>query len=110
VDTTPIEELERVGLALSSQVWNLSSLAKLNAAFTREMVHGTDEIRGALASVLARLKEVSDHITRILEDANSSEEAIDSASQSFDSIENSVTGMERRFNSIRFLHREREKS
>lgn len=106
MDTTPIEELERVGLALSSQVWNLSSLAKLNAGFTREMVHGTDEIRG----VVARLKEVSDHITRIVEDANSSEEAIDSASQSFDSIENSVTGMERRFNSIRFLHREREKS
>jgi ABC-type amino acid transport substrate-binding protein len=108
VERSPIEELEAVGLTLSSRIWNLISVAKLNAAFTLEMVHGTDENRDALASVVASLKEVSDHITRIVDDANASETAIDATTRSFDSIENSVAGfadsvgeMERRFNSIR---------
>jgi uncharacterized coiled-coil DUF342 family protein len=108
VEKTPIEELERVGLTLSSRIWNLISLAKLNAAFTLEMVHGTDENRSALASVVASLKEVSDHINRIVADADASEAAIDATTRSFGSIEDSVAGfsdsvteMERRFDSIR---------
>jgi methyl-accepting chemotaxis protein len=79
VEGTPIEKLESAGLTLSSRIWNLISVAKLNAAFTLEMVHGTDENWGALVSVVASLKEVSEHITRIVADANASEAAIASA-------------------------------
>lgn len=108
MDQKAIDSLESVARTLSSRLWNLISIARLNAAFTLEMVHGTDENRDALSSVITRLKEVADHIGRIVEDAAATEEAIETASRSFSSIQGSVAGfsesiseMDRRFESIR---------
>jgi ABC-type amino acid transport substrate-binding protein/septal ring factor EnvC (AmiA/AmiB activator) len=108
MDQNTIDTLELVGRTLSSRLWNLISIARLNAAFTLEMVHGTDENRDALASVITRLKEVSDHIGQIVDDAAATESAIETASHSFSSIQSSVAGfadsvteMDRRFESVR---------
>lgn len=103
-----IDQLETAGLTLSSRIWNLISLAKLNGAFTLEMVHGTDENREAVIAIAAALRDVTDQIERIVSDVTDTDDAIEATARSFDSITasietfaNSVNEMDERFRSIR---------
>lgn len=108
MDRDTLRGLENAALALSSRLWNLISIAKLNGAFTVEMVHGADENRDAVAAIAAGLKEVTEQIGRIVADVADTDEAIAETSRSFDSIKGSVdefsasvAQMDSRFSAIR---------
>ena len=94
--------------ALSSRIWNLVSVAELNAAFAVEMVAGTDANREAVAAVGRGLREVMDQVSRVVSEASRSGEdlehttrAFDSIRQAIDAFSSSVGDMDSRFSEIR---------
>lgn len=108
IDISSIESLEQATLTLSSRVWNLISISRLNAAFAEEMVYGTDANTQALANVGQGLKAISDQILRIANETSESEQEVETTTRSFESVQTMMEGfstalteMEHRFASVR---------
>lgn len=102
-----IERLDDAIRVLSSGIWGLISFSRLNAAFSLEMVEGTDETRSSIAAVRSGLKEVSSQISRVAEEAENSTRELQETTLSFDSIRSAleefrsaIVAMEARFREI----------
>ncbi len=103
-----IREVEEAVLGFSSRFWNLVSIAKLNAAFAREMVEGTESNQTALSAVEGELSEIRRQIDNIVGAADESEAAvrktvgtIDAIAETLDSFSDALAEMDRRFRVLR---------
>ncbi len=103
-----MHELDNAIRSLSSRVWNLIAVSNLNAAFSIEMVDGNKTTRTAVEDVRSGFRDISNQVSRIVDEANGSGTDLRETTQSFESIRTSlddfsatVDEMEHRFDEIR---------
>jgi ABC-type amino acid transport substrate-binding protein/predicted nucleic acid-binding Zn-ribbon protein len=103
-----VRRVEEAVLGFSSRFWNLGSIAKLNAAFAREMLEGTGSNQTALSAVEGDLSEIRRQIENIVDAADQSEDevrrtvgTIDSIGETLNVFTLSLEEMEGRFRALR---------
>ena len=81
-----VRRVEEAVLGFSSRFWNLGSIAKLNAAFAREMLEGIGSNQSALSAVEGDLSEIRRQIENIVDAADQSEDEVRRTVGTIDSI------------------------
>lgn len=106
--TAAFQRVEESLLGLSSRFWNLVSITGLNAAFTREMVDGTDANRQALTEVQEELDEIHRQVLAVVTAADQSEEEIKEITSTVSAMQKTLHGfsealteMDQRFSALR---------